>query len=98
MVIPDRIPSRRPRCRESARGGSSRRSNDLVPPLQAPSGRTVATPITETGELDLRGSTGLGSLMAIGATIHIASREQTGRVIQTDAKGLDSSIAIPTRP
>ena len=50
--------------------------------------RTITTPITETGELELRGSTGLGSLMAIGALIHTARREQTDHIIQTDAKGL----------
>ena len=51
--------------------------------------RTIETSIIETGELDLRGSTRLGFLMAIGAMIHTVRREQAGHVIQTDAKGLD---------
>ena len=51
--------------------------------------RTIATLITETGELELRGSTGWGSLMTIGAMIHTAKHEKAHHVIQTNAEGLD---------
>ena len=43
----------------------------------------------ETGELDLRSSTGLGSLMVIGAMVRTAGHERGNLVIQTDIKGLD---------
>jgi hypothetical protein len=58
---------------------------------QSHDARSIKTPITETGELELGGHTGLASLMTIGAMYHTAryERQVTNFVIQTDAKGLE---------